>query len=31
MTIALTTITTANFAVYAPPAEKTYVIYNASL
>ena len=30
MTIALTTITTANFAVYAPPAEKTYVIYNAS-
>lgn len=29
-TIALTTITTANFAVYAPPAEKTYVIYNAS-
>jgi hypothetical protein len=30
MTIALTTTTTANFAVYAPPAEKTYVIYNAS-
>lgn len=29
-TIALTTTTTANFAVYAPPAEKTYVIYNAS-
>jgi len=30
MTIALTTTTGANFAVYAPPAEKTYVIYNAS-
>ena len=30
MTIALTTTTTADFAVYAPPAEKTYVIYNAS-
>lgn len=30
MTIALTTTTTANFAVYAPPAEKTYIIYNAS-
>ena len=30
MTIALTTPTAANFAVYAPPAEKTYVIYNAS-
>jgi hypothetical protein len=30
MTIALTTTTTANFAVYAPPAEKVYVIYNAS-
>jgi hypothetical protein len=29
-TIALTTTTTAAFAVYAPPAEKTYVIYNAS-
>lgn len=29
-TIALTTTTTANFSVYAPPAEKTYVIYNAS-
>lgn len=29
-TIALTTTTTAPFAVYAPPAEKTYVIYNAS-
>jgi hypothetical protein len=28
--IALTTSTGANFAVYAPPAEKTYVIYNAS-
>ena len=28
--IALTTTTTANFAVYAPPVEKTYVIYNAS-
>lgn len=31
MTIALTTTTTANFNVYAPPAEKTYVIYNASV
>jgi hypothetical protein len=30
MTIALTTTTGADFAVYAPPAEKTYVIYNAS-
>jgi hypothetical protein len=30
MTIALTTTTAANFAVYAPPAEKVYVIYNAS-
>ncbi len=30
MTIALTTTTGANFAVYAPPAEKAYVIYNAS-
>jgi len=30
MTIALTTITAAAFNVYAPPAEKTYVIYNAS-
>ena len=30
MAIALTTTTTANFAVYAPPAEKTYTIYNAS-
>jgi hypothetical protein len=30
MTIALTTSTGANFAVYAPPAEKTYIIYNAS-
>lgn len=30
MTIALTTTTTAAFSVYAPPAEKTYVIYNAS-
>lgn len=29
-TIALTTTTTAAFSVYAPPAEKTYVIYNAS-
>ena len=31
MTIALTTTTTAAFNVYAPPAEKTYVIQNASL
>lgn len=30
MTIALTTTTGAPFSVYAPPAEKTYVIYNAS-
>ena len=30
MAIALTTTTTAAFNVYAPPAEKTYVIYNAS-
>ena len=30
MTIALTTTTTVPFSVYAPPAEKTYVIYNAS-
>lgn len=30
MTIALTTTTTAAFNVYAPPAEKTYVIQNAS-
>ena len=29
-TIALTTTTGATFNVYAPPAEKTYVIYNAS-
>ena len=29
-TIALTTTTAAVFNVYAPPAEKTYVIYNAS-
>jgi len=28
--IALTTTTGANFNVYAPPAEKTYVLYNAS-
>ena len=31
MVLALTTTTTAAFAVYAPPAEKTYTIYNASL
>lgn len=31
MSIALTTTTTAAFNVYAPPAEKTYVLYNASL
>lgn len=31
MTLALTTTTSAPFNVYAPPAEKTYVIYNASL
>lgn len=30
MVIALTTTTTANFNVYAPPVEKVYVIYNAS-
>lgn len=30
MSLALTTTTTAVFNVYAPPAEKTYVIYNAS-
>jgi len=30
MTLALTTTTGAAFSVYAPPAEKTYVIYNAS-
>jgi hypothetical protein len=30
MTLALTTTTGAGFNVYAPPAEKTYVIYNAS-
>ncbi len=30
MTLALTTTTTANFNVYAPPAEKVYVIRNAS-
>ena len=30
MVLALTTTTTAAFAVYAPPAEKTYVVYNAS-
>ena len=29
-TLALTTTTAAPFNVYAPPAEKTYVIYNAS-
>ena len=29
-TVAVTTTTTAAFNVYAPPAEKTYVIYNAS-
>jgi hypothetical protein len=28
--IALTTTTAANFAVYAPPQEKTYVIYNTT-
>ena len=28
--IALTTVTSANFAVYAPPCSKLYVIYNAS-
>lgn len=30
MTIALTTTTTANFNVYAPPVEKTYVVYNTT-
>lgn len=30
MTLALTTTTSAAFSVYAPPAEKTYVIQNAS-
>jgi hypothetical protein len=30
MTLALTTTTSAAFAVYAPPAEKTYIVYNAS-
>jgi len=30
MTIALTTTTGAAFNVYAPPAEKTYIIYNTS-
>ena len=30
MVVALTTTTTAAFAVYAPPVEKLYVIYNAS-
>jgi hypothetical protein len=30
MTIALTTTTALPFSVYAPPVEKTYVIYNAS-
>ena len=30
MVVALTTTTTAAFAVYAPPAEKLYVVYNAS-
>lgn len=28
--IALSTTTTANFAVYAPPQEKTYIIYNTT-
>ena len=28
--IALTTTTTAAFAVYAPPQEKTYIIYNTT-
>jgi hypothetical protein len=28
--IALTTTTTADFAVYAPPQEKTYIIYNTT-
>jgi len=31
MVLALTTTTAAAFAVYAPPAEKTYIVYNASL
>jgi hypothetical protein len=31
MVLALTTTTTAAFNVYAPPAEKTYIVYNASL
>jgi hypothetical protein len=30
MVLALTTTTTAAFAVYAPPVEKLYVVYNAS-
>jgi hypothetical protein len=30
MVLALTTTTTAAFAVYAPPAEKTYIVNNAS-
>lgn len=30
MVLALTTTTTAAFNVYAPPSEKTYVVYNAS-
>ena len=30
MALALTTTTTDNFSVYAPPAEKLYVIYNAT-
>jgi hypothetical protein len=30
MVLALTTTTTAAFSVYAPPAEKLYVVYNAS-
>lgn len=29
--LALTTTTGANFSIYAPPAEKTYTLYNASL
>ena len=29
-TVALSTTTGANFAVYAPPSQKTYTIYNAS-
>lgn len=31
MVLALTTTTTANFNVYAPPVEKTYIIRNTSL